>query len=373
MNYEKKLYPVYINFITIRKLKKYISNNFLSRCLSWWCYRGWNRSCRCRNTVYISNNSVIRKAILFVTTFNSSADNSFLNNSIEFNNNLLHLSKNDIITTFNSTVSNQLVRKGVIALDVTNLISPSQNSYTLIPSQNQSSTAKDGLYTEFYLYVAYQNSNLSKVNPVIFLNEKDNQPFMNYHINNINSINLTSEVAFTFHATEFCDTLRDGSYVSINGNLIGLTGGNELPPNRNCTGVWGSFYYYNGTVFGLANDVPNNTMSGADALANIQPYLNNSNSIDIKFEYQDPTHGPLSNSVMQLFLTYSTPCDTFFAQIPNDTTICHGETLQLNTTGGQAYEWAAISDSSAIDDISCTDCPNPIFSGDSSTTYTVRI
>ena len=332
--------------------------------------------------VDIYPNSTIKSAFLFVTTYKlkpSSLDSSFQNRKIIFNNNEITLKECMTISNFHSTVYNQIIEKGVIAIDVSNMISLSQNNYTIIPAQNQNPTTLAGVYSEYYLYIAYKNTTLSKVNPVIVLNEQDNDLIINYNINNLNSIDLGSDVGFTFHATEFCDTLRDGSYVFVDGNLLGLTGGNEPPPNRNCTGVWGSFYYNNGTVYGLANDVPNNTMAGTDALANIQSYINNPNSLDVTFEYQDPTHGPYSNSVMQLFLTYTTPCDTFTTTLTSDTTICYGETLQLQATGGvstgsiSAYEWTSISNPSAIDDLSCADCPNPIFSGDSSMTYTVRI
>src|SRR5690554_672036 len=326
--------------------------------------------------VDIPPNSNIKSAFLFVTTFKLKSnliDSSFQNRKIIFNNNEITLQESMIISSFSSATPSQNYRNGVIAIDVSNMVYASQSIYTLTPPPNQNPTAESGVYAEYYLYVTYENSTLSKVNPVVILNEQDNQPIVSYNINNINPIDLNSDVAFAFHATSFCDTIRDGSYVFVNGNLLGLTGGDEPLPNRKCTGVWGSFNYHNGTVFGLANDVPNTTMSGTDALANIQSYINNPSNINVKFEYQDLNFAPKSNTLLQLFLTYTTPCDTFSAQVPNDTTICYGETLQLETTGGQAYEWTAISDSSSIDDLSCTDCPAPIFSGDSSATYTVRV
>lgn len=53
--------------------------------------------------------------------------------------------------------------------------------------------------------------------------------------------------------------------------------------------------------------------------------------------------------------------------------VCRGQTIQLGASGGNAnlskpaYEWLPQQD------LSCYDCPNPIFSGDSSRVYTVRI
>src|SRR5699024_1569058 len=61
-----------------------------------------------------------------------------------------------------------------------------------------------------------------------------------------------------------------------------------------------------------------------------------------------------------------------------DTTICFGETAQLHATGGTKYEWVSTTlDPQATGNpapgLSCSNCPDPIFSGDSSQVYTVRI
>ncbi|RYM31500.1 hypothetical protein ERX46_16475 [Brumimicrobium glaciale] len=332
--------------------------------------------------VAIPTNSTIREAFLFVTTHKSkfpSLDSIFYDRKITFNNIEIDLSESDIISSFDAVGNGAFSKKGIIVVDVKEMVSSTQTSYNLLPPPNQLISAATGVYAEFYLYITYENPTLQKLNSLIVLNNQDNDQNINYNINNLNSIDLLSEVGFSIHGTEFCDTIRDGSYVSINGNLLGLIGGDELPPNKPCTGVWGSFNYNNGTLFGLSNDISNNTMVGADALANIQSYITNPNQLDITFEYQDPTNGPYSNSVLQLFLTYSTPCAIFSGSITPDTTICFGETLQLQATGGvptgtsTSYEWTSLTNPSAINDLSCTDCPNPIFSGDSSTTYTVRI
>ncbi|WP_107040117.1 hypothetical protein [Brumimicrobium mesophilum] len=313
--------------------------------------------------VDIPSNSAIRVAYLFVTTHKTSfpnLDSIFYNRTIEFNNSQLGLTENEIISTFNAVGSGVPIKMGIIAIDVTTLTSSTQNSYTLSPPTNQLISAATGVYSEYYLYIAYENTSLTKVNPLIVLNQQNNDLIINYNISNINSIDTGSDVGFSFHSTSFCDTIKDGSYIYANNNILGLVGGDELPPNKSCTGVWGSFNYNNGTLFGLANDIPNNTMEGADALANIQSYITNPNQLDIKFEYQDPTFAPYSNSVLQLFLTYATSCDTFTTSLTPDTTICFGQTLQLQAKGGtpnstsSGYEWSAISNPSALNDLSCS-------------------
>ncbi len=46
-----------------------------------------------------------------------------------------------------------------------------------------------------------------------------------------------------------------------------------------------------------------------------------------------------------------------------DTLICHGESLQINTSGGTDFQW------SPAEGLSCTDCPNPLANPGSSTSY----
>src|SRR5690606_1111023 len=74
-----------------------------------------------------------------------------------------------------------------------------------------------------------------------------------------------------------------------------------------------------------------------------------------------------SNLINQLFLTYTSPCDTFSVSSPNDTTVCHGDQLLLNVTGGQYHERLPTIGQS------CITYPNPIFTSVSTTFYTVRI
>lgn len=48
-----------------------------------------------------------------------------------------------------------------------------------------------------------------------------------------------------------------------------------------------------------------------------------------------------------------------------DTTICAGETVQLNAPGAENYVWTP-----AVG-MSCTDCPDPLITGISSNVYNV--
>jgi gliding motility-associated-like protein len=330
--------------------------------------------------VNIPVNSTIKKAFLFVTstkTKYSFLDSTFLDRSISFNNYQINLSNNDTITNFSASgyPIGQIYDIGVIVIDVTNMVSSSQNSYILIPPLNQSFVGENGFFSKFYLYVVYENLSMEKVNAAIILNKQNADAILSYNIDFLNPIDNTKDVGFSFHSTWFCDTIRDGSYVSVNNNLLGLTGGSEgLFPN--CTGVWGSFYYQNSTLYGLGNDTPDNYMSGVDALANIQPYITNPNLFNVSFQYQTPDRAYMSNPVLQLFFTYTTPCDTFSVSITPDTTICIGNQLQLQVTGGQTYQWSTSNSTNGngqVEGLSCSDCPNPIFTGNRTMNYTVRV
>lgn len=174
----------------------------------------------------------------------------------------------------------------------------------------------------------------------------------------------------------FCDVIQDGSYVSVNGNNLGLIGGNDENSTSFCTGVQGHFYYKNNQFFGLSDDIANSVMNGSDAIANIQSYLsNNTTTMSLDFNYQSPDweDGSKSNPILGVFLTYTTPCSEFPTQTSTDTTLCQGTTAQLFASGGTstgsapAYSWQPVTG------LSCTDCPNPIVTADSSRLYTVRI
>jgi len=234
------------------------------------------------------------------------------------------------------------------------------------------------VYWEYYILILYQNNTMQETALDIFINDQDCKAIINYTITPSNEIDLSKDVALALNTGAICDTVGDGSFVFVNSFPIGLIGGNEFnSPPVFCSSPSGNFYYENNVLHGLTDDTSDSLMIGSDVIANIKDYIVNA-PIEVKFEYQS-TQGPRTNVINQLFLTYTSPCDTFSTTLTPDTTICYGETLQLQATGGVSsgsntgYEWTAISDSAAIDDLSCTDCPNPVFSGDKSQVYTVRI
>jgi len=317
--------------------------------------------------VYMEPGSTIRKAFLFVSalTRDSVEDNSLLfNGALVGLSNVFALDNEYFLDPSGPSIDSYKT----IAFDVTNLISSTMLSYSITPPANQNPTGSGGVYTNFYLYIAYDNPSLNKISTFVLLNNQDAQPSLNYSFINVNSISLSNNIGFTFNTRAFCDTLDDGSRVYIDGSLIGLVGGSESVQELYCSGVRGAFYYQNSILYGLDNDLPNTTMSGVDALAEISSYISNPNLVNVRFDHQF-MGGPKdkTNPVHQLFLTYTTPCDTFSVSTPNDTIVCYGTQLQLNATGGQTYEWFPATG------LSCDTCPNPIFTADSTMHYTVRI
>lgn len=321
--------------------------------------------------IYIEPGSTIRSAYLFVTVVKY---DTVIDNTILFDGNLLNLSWSDALN--NGYIMDPsgagIYEYRTIAIDVSQYMNPSQTTYTLTSPSGQIATGSNGIYGAFYLYVTYENALLPTVNASVIVNSQDAQPFLGYSLINLNVIDNTNNVGFAFNSDSFCDTvpgIEDGSFVSIEGVSIGLLGGNEDPVNEPmCTGVRGAFYYQNSMLFGLDNDTPDPFMSGVDALASIENYLTSLYSIQVQFDYQVPGNpGEKTNPVHQLFFSYATPCETFPVSVPNDTTICAGVQYQLNVSGGQNYQWRPELG------LSCSDCPNPVFSSDSSIQYTVQI
>ncbi|MFA5574681.1 MAG: hypothetical protein WC994_06450, partial [Brumimicrobium sp.] len=334
-------------------------------------FNPWTSPAPGQFNIYIEPGSTVRKALLFVSSYYNPKDEGIL----YFDGTPIKVSMNKVINEpYYYQSGNDIREIQTLLLDVSDLVNPTQNTYSI--SIVQPNTG--GRYVEFYLYVAYENPSLNKVCALATANDVQPAPVMDYHFN-LNPIDTSKNVGLALHTSNFCDTIQDGSYVLIEGDTIGLVGGNDNHSLVSCNGVVGTFYYQNETLFGLGNDTANNIMAGTDAIANIESYLIDDNSINIGFYYQS-NFRPYSNSVNQLFLTYTSPCDTFTTTVTQDTTICYGETLQLQATGGVStgsttgYEWTAVTDpASGLDVLSCTDCPNPTFSGSNSQVYTVRI
>jgi gliding motility-associated-like protein len=330
-------------------------------------FNPWSSNLSGQFDVYIEPGSTIKDAYLFVNVLGDPIDDIVIFNGVNIALNQENTLNNSYLY-FNSSIVNWTIK--TLMIDVKTIINPNNNSYTIVPPQNQPATLNPGVFSEYYLYIAYENPTLDFVNSTVFVNDIQPQQTQSYNLIDINSMNLLDDVLLAVFSSAFCDTVQDGSFVSVDSNPIGILGGDDDNTPLGCLGVSGSFYYQLSTAFGLGNDTPDAFMSGTDAIATIENYVVSTNSLNIKFEYQTPSFKPRTNPVHQLYLTYTTPCDTFSVSVPNDTTVCEGTQLQLNasTTNPTAtYEWEPSTG------LSCSNCPNPIFTADSSMFYTVRI
>lgn len=161
----------------------------------------------------------------------------------------------------------------------------------------------------------------------------------------------------------------DASKVTFNGNYLGKIAGQDASSsNYLSSGVRGHFSYSNGVLVGLDDDTPDLIMDSTDALANVKTLMNG-NSVYFSCEHENLTdqHYYLSNPAIVGILSYIPLCDTFTVSVPKDTAICYGTQLPLHVSGGIEYEWYPSTG------LSCSDCPNPVFSADSSMFYTVKI
>ena len=335
----------------------------------------WNSNTPGVIQLHIEPGSTIRKAFLLVGMYNNPAPNTMQLNGItvELDSSII---STETFTHMSFGGNLRYLQTGIV--DITNLINVSVTTLNIEPPVSQPNINVGGRYVEFYVYVVYENPFLTKTNALIVLNEQNSSGIINYSISP-NIINLSNNVGVALQTSHICDTINDGSYVSVDGTNIGLIGGVDQNTLASCAGVTGSFYYQNGTLFGLSDDVANSTMAGTDAIANIESYIINEDEVNIEMTYQslsNPTapHAPQTNPVWQLYFTYTTPCDFFEATLlTSDTTTCPNIPVQLGATGGgtnlskPAYEWLPQQN------LSCYDCPNPVFSGDSSMVYTVRI
>ncbi|MCO5261074.1 MAG: hypothetical protein M9916_13125, partial [Crocinitomicaceae bacterium] len=262
-------------------------------------------------------------------------------------------------------------------IDITNYINPSLTNYSINPLTNLS-PSETPLYSDFYILVLYENNLYSNSCVDIYINNRRPSPVVNYLVNPSNILNINDDIGLSVHSSGICNNDYDRYEVLINGLNIGSIGGQEDNTDVYCAGVIGSFYYQNNQLFGIGNDVSNTTMNGLDAIAKINSYITNQN-INVKFEYTSNV-SPNSNLINQLFLTYTSPCHPFNVSVTKDTTICKGSQFQLiasevsSPSSSYVYEWKAPSSPNGVTTgLSCTNCPNPIFTADSSMFYTVRI
>ncbi|MDT8411380.1 MAG: gliding motility-associated C-terminal domain-containing protein [Vicingaceae bacterium] len=311
--------------------------------------------------IYILPGSIIKRAFLF-----AGRQGNAQNVNVIFNgNNLSFDSTNQITSNFFSPFGGN---SALHVVEVTQYVSPIQLNYQLIVPQQSNNTANR--YTDFYLYVAYENNLLNEVTTNIYLNQMGfNNDIRTYNISPINKINNSFDVGIAIFSGYLCDTI-EGENIYVNNNYLGLIGLPDIN-SGSCGGTKGSFYYENNTLFGLQDDTANIKMTGSDALSEVSAYtINNDTSISVRFQTEFNTNN--TNAIWGIFTTYTSNCSfTTTTTAPQDT-ICLGDSVQLSATGGSTYSWfgVPIAIGSGLSD---TTIANPLASPPQTTTYIVTI
>ncbi|MBA2584797.1 MAG: hypothetical protein H0V01_15610, partial [Bacteroidetes bacterium] len=315
--------------------------------------------------VYIEPGSTIKKAYLFFYSEGFPGNVNLLINNITYNTTIFD---HKIVVEHVHACATPI---SLFVRDITADINPNVTNYPVtIPLPSGGNTAC-AIFNYVSLFIVYENTSLQLTNYSILLNNQNLIGKESYTINSLNPININNPVGFSVFTDRSNLMGGNGRNVFFNGNFIGLIGlADNVNSNWTVGGVKGHFYYQNNQLFGLDDDLPNSTMDGSDGLADVSSFISsygtncNFQLVHQKWPNQN-TAGVHIN--LNFFLAYTSPCQSFEATVNKDTTICSGTTAQLTATGGINYEWLPQQD------LSCYNCPNPVFAGQKTTTYTCRI
>ncbi|MBI1838430.1 MAG: hypothetical protein HYR91_14300, partial [Flavobacteriia bacterium] len=181
----------------------------------------------------------------------------------------------------------------------------------------------------------------------------------------ISPIDTSKDVGFAIAANTINFLNGDAEIITFNNDTLGIIAGPDaISQNYYASGTNGHFQYGNGTLHGLDDDIPDQAMDSTDALSNVSSLITNNSAVFFSCTPQESWNH--TNFIQGVILSYTSTCPEFIYNTNELSEICLGETLQLAASGGVQYEWLPQKD------LSCYNCPNPVFTGDSSQLYTVR-
>jgi gliding motility-associated-like protein len=318
--------------------------------------------------VHLSNNASIKK--IFLVCYTIVGIDYFVNDyNFLINNNSIVLSdaSDAFINVPINIGSSYYPNHRTNVKDITSLSSLIGSSITVDWSQFQFPPANcpGCRYAAPVIIVIYEDPLLTTTNIVLTLNNKANDQVISQYFTGLNPASQGADIALGIHSDRLAGNINDGYHFYINGTDVGIC---KLPENNIFgTGQIGSFYYENGVTVGLTNDIADAVFTDSDGILNINNYVNQQFSpFHFKCEYLDFPNIP-HNYLIGANFAYTTPCQPQNVSVSSDTTICPNEPLQLFATGGVSYEWLPATG------LSCSTCANPVFVGDSSQLYTVRI
>ncbi len=255
--------------------------------------------------------------------------------------------------------------------DVSNYISTTMDS-VLVDWTNYQTPPPDvagcpsSIFGGPMLICLYDDPSLDEINVSLLINEQANQSNITIPLEQFNPVNTNNNIGFGIQSDRLSAAITDGYNFLLNTQSIGNV---NLPDiiTIGATGVMGNYFYENGTMTGLTDDLADSLFAGSDGIVILNSYgissLNN-NVLHVNY-MSSPTHS--HNFLIGLNFAYTSTCASFPVTTTPDTSVCKGTLLQLHATGGVQYKWEPAAG------LSCSTCANPVVQTDSSQLYTVRI
>ncbi|MCL4856978.1 MAG: hypothetical protein KJZ55_06875, partial [Flavobacteriales bacterium] len=318
--------------------------------------------------IYIEPGSTIRKAWLMVQKQGFPPSIQIPINGINY----VIDSSNSFIEYPRANGNTTCHKLGLHILDITNNINPLITNYNVTIPPNIIGNSACWWYSAVYIVVLYENNILPIHHAVVLINDEEIRDDISYFANNISPINTSYPIGFSIFSDRIgSPSINDGSLVYFNTNFLGVIGGSDAV-NSSWSGaaVKGHFYYQNNQLFGLDDDTSDSLMNNTDGLANVNSYIvNNATSFNYRIKTQRVNDNTNWYNAWFLIYTPSPPCDTFTTTATtNQDTVCAGESIQLNATGGATYSWF-----SAFSTFNDSTLANPVATPSQTTTYIVTI
>jgi gliding motility-associated-like protein len=283
--------------------------------------------------VNIEKGSTIKKAYLLVGRFGLAQPITFTMNDKQYK-----LDKNNMGTTqFQSRSYGGA--SAVHVIDVTKDITAETTEYTIVvPTQ----TGPSNRFNDFYLFIAYENKDLKKINAAIFLRNTDIVTKDKFKIALTNATKKNVDFGISLFCGYVCHMNGDGENITLNGDKLGQLGGHD-DNGGYCGGPIGSFYYKDNKLVALQDDNADKDVKGSDALINAKTLLKDKcKSFELGFEADNTVYGNHeTNAVWGVIVAYGTEeCSLENVTLTEDKELCKGSSVKLTASGGTEYKWS---------------------------------
>ena len=283
--------------------------------------------------IKIEKGSTIRKAFLMAGRFGDAKPLT-----VTMNDKIYVFDNNNVATpVFQSTVYGG--PSAVHVLDVTSNIDPKDSVYTLdVPNQG----GPTNRFNDFYLFVAYNNKSLKKVNAAIFLRTWNVSAQDKFVLNLLVPTRKSADISVSLYCGYICHMQGDGEFVFMNGENLGQIGGHDSNSGY-CGGPIGSFYYKDNKMYALEDDNVDKRVNGSDALINAKSLLKDKcKTFNLDFEVDKSVYGEHeTNTIWGVIVAYGADeCKPPNAAVTGDQQICKGSSVKLTASGGSRYLWS---------------------------------